>query len=1015
MKKTFLRIKYQVSGIKSQALAVLFTMLCALNSVLCLAQSPVANFIASSTSLCATGCITFTDQSTNSPTSWVWSFPGAATTTSTAQNPANICYNAPGTYDVTLKATNSNGSDSLTKTGYIIVTPQLSGIKSVGPTGDYSSITTCLAAIQNCGFTGNLILELQSAYISSVETFPITFSSALGSSFPSHTITLRPAAGATGLVITTSNPIAIDLNGVQGIIIDGRLGGTGGFATTNLTIGSTSTAAYAGTGAIRFINGASSNQIIYSTLNGNNNSASGGIIVFSNTNGGSGNSTNTIDHCAIKPTNSTLNNGIYSLGTTTTAATQNTDNIISNNNFDFCVQTSYIGYYYQANAAGIFLDDGNQNWLITGNSFFMTQSYFCFNATWSAIVVNPASANVDGTVITGNYIGGTAPHCVGTMTYQSRCAAVLRAIWLKVGTTVPTSVQGNTIQNISLLSYAPLSPHALIYIVSGSADVGTVTPNVLGSQSSASSILYQNSNVFTSLSAIQIDATASSSTINIKKNIISGFMVQMYDGPNSNEPADLYGISFGGSGAVTINIDSNIIGNVTPHISASLTNASIANVYGIYSSSGSSSNTVNITNNTIDSIASAATNSSTYHLCYGIFINGSWACNISGNTIRHMVNKSFFSGVSVDPVLAGVSYLATGSSSTISQNRIYALSTTTTGTVGAIMGIRLAGTLGSVFADGNLIYQLAPSSASQSAIGIQGEQGSGNIISNNMISLGFNASGNSITTGSQLEGIYDLGGNSNYYFNSVQIGGTGVTSSVTNHAFRSAVTSGVRAIKNNIFSNVRSDPGNNSYAVALLTANGLNIDYNNYFADTIAGGILGNFNGASKSTLAAWQTATSKDANTINVRPVFVSNSDLHLNPNTNAAIDGQGIVIAGITVDYDGDTRSTGVRPNGPDMGADEFTGISVSADNLEVGNLQLQIYPNPVSQSATISLPSEAKGKIEITIMNTLGEKVYALTAVELKAPAVIDVSSFSNGIYLLQIRLNQQISNHKFVVVH
>jgi len=84
---------------------------------------PVVNFLASDTTICVGDCINYTDQSTNNPGSWSWTFSGAATATSTAQNPTNICYNAPGTFAVTLIATNPNGTGSLTKTGYITVNP----------------------------------------------------------------------------------------------------------------------------------------------------------------------------------------------------------------------------------------------------------------------------------------------------------------------------------------------------------------------------------------------------------------------------------------------------------------------------------------------------------------------------------------------------------------------------------------------------------------------------------------------------------------------------------------------------------------------------------------------------------------------------------------------------------------------------------------------------------------------------------------------------------------------------
>lgn len=63
--------------------------------------------------------VSFTDQSTNSPTSYSWTFGDGGT--STAQNPSYI-YTAAGSYTVALTATNADGSDSETKVGYITVT-----------------------------------------------------------------------------------------------------------------------------------------------------------------------------------------------------------------------------------------------------------------------------------------------------------------------------------------------------------------------------------------------------------------------------------------------------------------------------------------------------------------------------------------------------------------------------------------------------------------------------------------------------------------------------------------------------------------------------------------------------------------------------------------------------------------------------------------------------------------------------------------------------------------------------
>ncbi len=72
--------------------------------------------------LCPGTCTDFVNLSFNA-TSYQWSFPGATPDTSTATNPANICYANSGSYDVQLIATNTNGSDTLLLSNYITVYP----------------------------------------------------------------------------------------------------------------------------------------------------------------------------------------------------------------------------------------------------------------------------------------------------------------------------------------------------------------------------------------------------------------------------------------------------------------------------------------------------------------------------------------------------------------------------------------------------------------------------------------------------------------------------------------------------------------------------------------------------------------------------------------------------------------------------------------------------------------------------------------------------------------------------
>jgi len=85
-------------------------------------HAPTANFVSDAESFpYGGGVANFTDLSSNLPTGWSWSFPGATPSSSTQRNPTGITYSATGRYAVSLTATSANGSNTLTKTGYITV------------------------------------------------------------------------------------------------------------------------------------------------------------------------------------------------------------------------------------------------------------------------------------------------------------------------------------------------------------------------------------------------------------------------------------------------------------------------------------------------------------------------------------------------------------------------------------------------------------------------------------------------------------------------------------------------------------------------------------------------------------------------------------------------------------------------------------------------------------------------------------------------------------------------------
>jgi len=107
--------------------------------------APIADFTADGISIIAGTTVNFTDNSTNGPTSWLWSFPGGTPTSSNSQNPS-VVYGTEGEYDVTITASNSIGSNSLTKTKHI----------KVGKAGDkVTALTGWVSGLDNPKISGS--------------------------------------------------------------------------------------------------------------------------------------------------------------------------------------------------------------------------------------------------------------------------------------------------------------------------------------------------------------------------------------------------------------------------------------------------------------------------------------------------------------------------------------------------------------------------------------------------------------------------------------------------------------------------------------------------------------------------------------------------------------------------------------------------------------------------------------------------------------------------------------------
>jgi len=233
---------------------------------------------------------------------------------------------------------------------------------STGADGTYASLTQAagaIAAINANDQTGNnIVVDITADVLTEDGTNSLNAGAWT-------TLTIRPSGGAARTVSGT--PAAgvplINLNGASNVTIDGL--NTGGDA---LTISNLSTSSTAGTSTIRFINGASDNTVTRCSILGSSTVAvgtAGGNVLFHTTTGG-GNNNNTVSFNNIGPAGVDLpRKCISAVGTNTSAATQNTGNIIDSNNiFDFFSAT--------ASVSGIDIRTGNTNYTISNNRIYQT-------------------------------------------------------------------------------------------------------------------------------------------------------------------------------------------------------------------------------------------------------------------------------------------------------------------------------------------------------------------------------------------------------------------------------------------------------------------------------------------------------------------------------------------------------------------------------------------------------------------------------------------------------------------
>lgn len=788
----------------------------------------------------------------------------------------------------------------------------LTGTYTVGVTGNYPTLTAAVAAFNGGCANGAVVFELIDTTYPS-ETFPIVINQVPNA--VTNTLTIRPSStvGAVNFVGNNASSL-IDLNGADYVTINGVNG------TSTLTISNTAVGTTANT--IRLFGDATFNTITNTTVLGSG-TALGSAVINLGSVVATGNNNNTITNNTISAagTNLPLSGLVSFSGSTIISNSQNT---LTGNNFADIFNAA-------SEFSAVNINVGNNAWTINNNKIYQTAPRTITTAnTSSGIFISSGNAHT----VNNNVIGFADNAGTGITTYTSTVAFLYRAIFLQ--TTVagaPINIQGNTIANITMTTASTSAGMFIGIFNSGAADVniGTVTGNTIGSNTSTGVINVTSSAATTAGTVIGINNTGTG-IINISNNIVGGITA------SGSTTAFTVGITGIASTNGTNTITNNTIGSTTVANSINAVTASTTGTQGVLGISVTSGITT-ISNNTIANMTQSATTTASF--IRGIYYGGFSASTINQNTIRNLSGVNTLAGQSSGgSSIQGIRvWSSTGAATEINQNTISALSATNTGTVSTLVAAITVNAAGVTNITRNQIFGLSNAStgttatAPPMAVGVMvvATVDSPNII-NNMIALGTGQ-----TTNTSFIGIMNIATNTllNVYHNSVSISGTVTAGALSSFGLlranfsTTAVTTSVD-IKNNVFVNTRIGGTGEHYAISnnfgatTASATGWGANASNFNVLFSSGANVAHW--TSTTTYTAWQTASAGDVNSINSNVNFVNASigDLHITTPFPSAVEGAGTNIASVTIDFDGDVRGS----NTPvDIGADagNFSNIVI------------------------------------------------------------------------------------------
>ncbi|MBK9643177.1 MAG: hypothetical protein IPO72_18330 [Saprospiraceae bacterium] len=573
-------------------------------------------------------------------------------------------------------------------------------------------------------------------------------------------------------------------------------------------------------------------------------------------------------------------------------------NTINNNNgAHFNHISTFRGIYAQSGTSAS-ATINNNNVTLNGGAT-TSQLAFIENGIGSTPAGN--TVNINNNTLTGNYLTATSASCFGIYNFGATPSIL--------------NIMNNTVKDINYSDLA-LTGSGTLYLIYNTSSIANMAVNIINNT-------VKNIKRFGTSGGTTIGVYNSSGVtgmaVTVKKNVVDSMSI---DGAGTT--STMYGIQ---TVLGTILVDSNTVSNLR-----CLKTTGSSALYGIYNISTPVNENYNY-NNVINLIHSGT------GITYGIYTN-------TATGVR-TVSNNLISNISTFGTTVGGIYQLS-SAPTIFNNKVYEVISYSSGapTVFGIM-IGSTGTANNANVYNNLIGNLKAPLANTSA-------------ATSPTLRGINLTTTSTTT--TLNVSYNT-----IYLDAQSTGANFGTCGLFATTSATATSATLNLNNNNIvnLSNPRGTGKTTAYqrSSTTLTNYGTGSNRNNFYAGGSCINRLIFFDGTNAdSVLADFKTRVStREANSISESPNFLSTlgsnaNFLHIDPAKPTSLESGGAAVAGITTDFDGNTRNATT----PDIGADEFTGTVATACSGQPVAGTITANPNPLCSNGitTICVSGQSTG---------------------------------------------------------